>query len=282
MITENRTGYSLSAVPGIRDKKLNGTIVVKIGGSTLGSHDTTLEDIVALQKQGRPVIVIHGGGKLITDWLGKQGVPSNFLRGERVTDKPTLEVATAVLAGLVNKDIVSAINNLGGKAAGISGVDGAVIEGVIKEKEKGYVGVVTKVNTGLVEALLAGGFVPVIAPIGMNSSERAGSDPTTLNYNADVVAGDIAAALKAEILVFLTDVDGISDKEGKVIGKLNPDEAQTLIESGVASGGMIPKIQSCLKALTGNAASRIIDGRRTHALLNELTDARGGTTISLK
>ncbi|NLE09791.1 MAG: acetylglutamate kinase, partial [Dehalococcoidales bacterium] len=105
---------------------MNGTLIVKIGGSTLGSHDTTLEDIVALQKQGKPVVVIHGGGKLITEWLKKQGVPSNFINGERVTDKLTLEVATAVLAGLVNKDIVSTINNLGGKAAGISGVDGSL------------------------------------------------------------------------------------------------------------------------------------------------------------
>ena len=115
---------------------MNKVIVVKIGGATLGSHDTALEDIVALQKQGESVVVVHGGGKLITEWLDKQKVPTNFLRGERVTDKPALEVATAVLAGLVNKDITASINTLGGKAAGISGVDGSVIEGEIEEKEK--------------------------------------------------------------------------------------------------------------------------------------------------
>ncbi len=260
---------------------MNGTLIVKIGGSTLGSHDTTLEDIVALQKQGKPVVVIHGGGKLITEWLKKQGVPSNFINGERVTDKLPLEVATAVLAGLVNKDIVSAINNLGGKAAGISGVDGSLIEGVARDREKGFVGSVTAVNTGILSALLDNGFVPVIAPIGMNWGERTENDPGTLNYNADVVAGEIAAALKAEYLVFLTDVDGISGKDGNVIEKMDRNEAVGLIASGTASGGMIPKIQSCLKAVNAGAVSRIIDGRRAHALLNELTGARSGTTIGL-
>lgn len=253
-------------------------IVVKIGGATLGSHDTALEDIVELQKQGRSVVVVHGGGKLITEWLDKQGVPTHFLRGERVTDKPTLEVATAVLAGLVNKDITAAVNSLGGKAAGISGVDGSVIEGEIKEKEKGYVGAVTRVNTTVLNALLESGFIPVISPIGMNSMKQD-DEPSTLNYNADVVAGEIAAALNAEMLIFLTDVDGISDTEGRALPKLTVDEAKELIESGIASGGMIPKINACLKALTVQASARIIDGRQSHALLNELKNGSGGTKI---
>ena len=254
------------------------TIVVKIGGATLGSHDTALEDIVELQKQGKSVVVVHGGGKLITEWLDKQKVPTNFLRGERVTDKPSLEVATAVLAGLVNKDITASINILGGKAAGISGVDGSVIEGEIKEKEKGFVGVVTKVNTTLLDSLLGSGFIPVISPIGMNSKKQ-GDEPTTLNYNADVIAGEIAAALDAERLIFLTDVDGISDEEGRVLPKLTNKEAKALIESGIASGGMIPKINASLKALTVKASARIIDGRQSHALLNELNGSGGGTKI---
>src|SRR3990170_7619199 len=116
------------------------TILIKIGGSTLGNHDTTIDDIAKLQKEGKSLVVVHGGGKLITEWLQKQGVATKFVQGERVTDKPTLEVATAVLAGLVNKDIVASINNLGGKAVGISGVDGNLIEGKISSKEKGYVG----------------------------------------------------------------------------------------------------------------------------------------------
>lgn len=258
---------------------MSGIIVVKIGGATLGSHDTALEDIAGLQKQGKPVVVVHGGGKLITEWLEKQGVPSSFLRGERVTDKRTLEVATAVLCGLVNKDITSAIIKLGGKAAGISGVDGSVIEGEIREKEKGYVGVVTAVDTGLLEAMLDAGFIPVIAPIGMNGSTVGAGEPATLNYNADVVAGDIAAALKAEKLIFLTDVDGVNGEGGKVIPEMTAEEAKSLIDSGVASGGMIPKISACLKALTANTVTRIIDGRKPHALLNELKGYKGGTTI---
>ncbi len=256
-------------------------IVVKIGGATLGSHDTALEDIVELQKQGKSVIVVHGGGKLITQWLDKQDIPTNFLRGERVTDKPTLEVATAVLAGLVNKDIAAEINHLGGKAVGISGVDGGVIEGKVQEKEKGFVGSVTGVNTTLLTKLVDSGFIPVISPIGMNSARKK-DEPPTLNYNADVVAGEIAAAVGAERLIFLTDVDGVSDSEGKLISNLTTNEARALIKSGVASGGMIPKINACLKALTVNASARIIDGRQSHALLNEINGGEGGTRIGEK
>jgi acetylglutamate kinase len=258
---------------------VSGLIVVKIGGATLGSHDTALEDIVQLQKQGESVVVIHGGGKLITEWLGKQGVPSNFIRGERVTDKPALEVATAVLCGLVNKDITSSIIKLGGKAAGISGVDGSVLEGEVREKEKGYVGFVTKVNTHLLKALLKAGIIPVIAPIGMNSGEMKPGDPATLNYNADIAAGEIAAALSAEKLIFLTDVDGIKDTKGKIMLELTMKQAAELIESGVASGGMIPKIYASLKAITAETKIRIIDGRQPHALLKELETGTGGTTI---
>ena len=258
---------------------MNGIILVKIGGATLGSHDTALEDIVALQKQGKAVVVVHGGGKLITEWLEKQQIPSEFLRGERVTSKPTLEVATAVLSGLVNKDITSAINRLGGKAVGISGVDGSIIEGSIQEKEKGYVGAVKKVNTALLEAIIDAGFIPVIAPIGMNSGVRGPDDPATLNYNADVVAGEIAVALCAEKLIFMTDVSGVSDSEENLIPVMTMRQARALIRSGVASGGMIPKINACLRALTSEAATRIIDGRQPHALLEELSGGKGGTTI---
>ncbi len=257
-------------------------IVVKIGGATLGSHDTTIEDIVELQKRGKAMVVVHGGGKVITDWLAKQGVPTRFVQGERVTDEPTLEVVTAVLAGLVNKDIVASINALNGRAVGISGVDGAVIEGRIAEPEKGYVGAVTRVNTALLEALLSSGFVPVVAPVGFNPFERPTKTPATLNFNADIVAGEIAAAMETERLIFLTDVAGINDRSGKVLPRLSPAEAEALIASGIASGGMIPKVKACLRALSNTSTTCIIDGRQPHALLKEIEKEGGGTVIQAR
>ncbi len=254
-------------------------IVVKIGGSTLGSHDTTIEDIVELQRQGKSLIVVHGGGKIITEWLTKQGISSKFVQGERVTDRPTLEVVTSVLAGLVNKDIVAAINGLGGRAVGISGVDGALIEGRIADKEKGYVGAVTKVNTTILEALLKAAFIPVIATVGLNTFDRPTNAPLTLNFNADVVAGEIAAATGAERLIFLTDVAGVCDGSGKLLPQLSPSEAEALVVSGVASGGMIPKINACLRALSTTPITSIIDGRQPHALLREIEGKGSSGTI---
>jgi acetylglutamate kinase len=254
-------------------------ILVKIGGSTLGSHDTTIEDIVALQKAGKSVVVVHGGGALITEWLKKQGVATSFVQGERVTDRPTLEVATAVLAGLVNKAIVAEIQGRGGRAVGISGVDGNLIEGKIGDINKGYVGVTVKVNTGILEALLADGFVPVIAPIGINAHGRPADAPLTLNFNADVVAGELAAALGAEKLIFLTDVAGVKDGAGRVLSMLSPPEAEALILSGVAAGGMIPKIRACLAATAGGSNTCIIDGRQPHALIEEVKGQISGTVI---
>ncbi len=264
-----------------KQTQMNKIIVVKIGGATLGSHDTAIEDIVALQQQGKALVVVHGGGKLITEWLEKQGIPSKFLRGERVTDKATLEVVTSVLAGLVNKEIVAEINSLGGRAAGISGVDGDLIEGEIREREKGYVGVVTRVNFPLLKTLLESGFIPVIAPVGLNSLDRQAGEPLTLNFNADVVAGEIAAAISAERLIFLTDVAGVSDESGKLLSQLTSSEADALIASGIASGGMIPKIRACLRALSSTSKTCIIDGRKSHALLNEIENSGSGTTIGV-
>lgn len=253
--------------------------VVKIGGATLGNHDTAIEDIVELQRQGKPLVVVHGGGKVITEWLAKQGINSRFVRGERVTDRATLEVVTSVLAGLVNKEIVAAINGRGGQAAGISGVDGAIITGRIKDKEKGYVGEVTEVKTRLLETLTAASFVPVVAPVGLNSSPISAETPATLNFNADIIAGEIAAAVAAAGLIFMTDVAGICDRSGKLLPRLSPGEAEALIASGVADGGMIPKITACLKALSGNVTTSIIDGRQPHALLSMMQGEYNGTTI---
>ena len=253
--------------------------VIKIGGSTFGSRDTTIEDIVTLQKKGKALVVVHGGGSNVTDWLKRQGVATKFVRGERVTDLPTLEVATAVLAGLVNKEITALINVKGGKAVGISGVDGALMESKMKSKEMGYVGEVVKVNTAVLEALLESGFIPVVSPISLYSVERPGDAPAIVNVNGDPIAGDLAVALGAARLVFLTDVAGITGASGVVLSRLSAGEAEAMVAEGVISGGMIPKVNACLRALNAGSISRIIDGRKSHALLKEFDGQDGGTTI---
>jgi acetylglutamate kinase len=254
-------------------------IVIKIGGSTLGSGDTTIDDIVALQKQGVALVVVHGGGSTVTEWLKKLGIGTEFVRGERVTDLPTLEVVTAVLSGLVNKEITAAINLKGGKAVGISGADGALIESKLKDAATGYVGLVEKVNTGLLETLLKGGFIPIVSPISLFSIDRTKGSPALINVNGDPIAGDIAAALGASRLVFLTDVPGINDGSGKLIPRLSVDRAEAMIASGEISGGMIPKVNACLRALKAGVVARIIDGRKPYALLGEIEGDVGGTTI---
>ena len=258
---------------------MKNVIVVKIGGSTFGSGDTTIEDIVALQKQGKPLVVVHGGGNAVTDWLKRQGAATKFVRGERITDKLTLEVATAVLSGLVNKEITAAISVRGGRACGISGADGALIESRVKDPDMGYVGAVVKVNPAVLEALLKAGFVPVVSPVSLYAVDRPGDAPLLVNVNGDPVAGDIAAALKAARLVFLTDVAGIAGASGQVLSRLSESEAEALIASGVIAGGMIPKVTACLKALKAGAIARIIDGRKPHALWREIESGDGGTEI---
>ena len=254
-------------------------IVIKIGGSTFGSGDTTIDDIVALQKKGLALIVVHGGGSTVTDWLKKQGVTTKFIRGERVTDLSGLQVAAAVLAGLVNKEITAAVNLRGGQAVGISGVDGALIESKVKDRDMGYVGSVEKVNADLLKALLDDGFVTVVSPVSLYSLDRPADAPGIINVNSDPVAGHIAAALGAKRLVFLTDVAGVKDKSGKLISLLSARQAEAMLASGEISGGMIPKVNACLQALNAGSVARIIDGRKSHALLQEIDGGEGGTTI---
>lgn len=254
-------------------------IVVKIGSVALSPEDTSIDDIVALQKQGRQIIVTHGGGKLISKWLEKQGLATRFVHGERVTDQASLEVVIAVLAGLVNKEIVSSIQNRGGQAIGISGIDGGLIQANIKNAELGYVGTITKVNTTPLEVLLKAGYIPVVSPISLHPVPEARE--MGLNINADDVAAEIAAAVGAERLIFLTDVAGVCDPSGKLLPQLSAEEAEALIASGVASGGMIPKIRACLKALASAATTCIIDGRQPRALLREIEDGGSGTKIIL-
>lgn len=257
----------------------NEVIVVKIGSVALSPEDTSVDDIVALQKQGRQMIVTHGGGKLVSKWLEKQGLATKFIRGERVTDQVSLDVVIAVLAGLVNKEIVSSIQNRSGWAIGISGIDGGLIRASIKNAELGYVGNVTKINTAPLKLLLEAGYIPVVSPISMHPVPEARE--MGLNINADDVAAEIAAAVGAQKLILLTDVAGVCDLSGEVLRRLTPDEAENLIASGVISGGMIPKVKACLKALANTATACIIDGRQPYALLREIEGNNSGTTISI-
>lgn len=247
-------------------------LFVKIGGSTLGSHDTTLADLVRLQRDGYTPVVVHGGGKTITDWLGRYGVTTRFVRGLRVTDSDSLKVAVAVLAGLVNKELVARINSLGGRAIGFCGADGRLIEARVKDPELGFVGDVVRFNLELVRAVMGAGYMPVIAPVGLAETldGAKGEMSSLLNINADTVAGDLAAALGGERLVFLTDVEGILDRSGAVVPSLDEGKAQELMAAGVISGGMLPKVEACLRALAGVRSASIVDGRKEHALLDDM------------
>jgi len=256
-------------------------VVVKIGGSTLGSHDTTLEDLVELQKQGKSLVAVHGGAKVSSEWLARLGIPTSFVNGLRVTDAETLKVVAAALGGLVNKELVVAIQALGGRAVGLSGCDGNLLWASVKSPEMGYVGEITAVDPTPLILLLKAGYMPVVAPISFGSVEGR---VTLLNVNGDTAAGEIAAALAAEKLIFLTDVDGIHDGSGQVVPRLNLAEAKDMVISGVASGGMIPKIEASLRALTTAKVVRIINGRVAGALRDDISaKARqkksGGTTI---
>lgn len=253
--------------------------VIKIGGSTFGSGDTTVEDLVALQKGGQRLVVVHGGGNTITEWLKRFGIVTRFVRGERVTDLETLRVATAVLAGLANKEIVGAINEKGGRAVGICGADGALIRGSMKNPELGYVGEVAEIEPAIIYHLIEADFLPVISPIGLFAVGRPPDAPVLLNINGDPVAGEIAMAVHAARLIFLTDVAGLIDGRGKVLPDLIEPEARKLMAEGVVSGGMIPKIEACLRALQAGTVARIIDGRIPHALLAEFEEPQGGTTF---
>ncbi|MCX6021087.1 MAG: acetylglutamate kinase [Chloroflexi bacterium] len=253
------------------------TLVVKIGGSTLGSHDTTLEDVVALQREGRPPIVVHGGGAVITEWLKIHNIPTRFVRGLRVTDAESVKIVTAVLSGLVNKELVAAITALGGRAVGLSGADGGMLEARLRDPELGYVGDIERVNLDVINAVLAAGFIPVISPVSLGHDGEG--QTCLLNINADTAAGEIAAALPAERLVFMTDVAGVMDGDGKLIERLTPDAATALIASGTASGGMIPKLEACLRAAGAGADARIIDGREGHALLGLLAARVVGAAV---
>jgi len=254
-------------------------VVAKIGGSTLGSHDTALSDVVELQRRGLRPVVVHGGGAMISDWLARDHVPTRFEGGLRVTDQASLELVVAVLAGVVNKQIVASIFALGGQAVGLSGADGGLLRARLLDERLGFVGEVTGVDASLITALLDDRSVPVIAPIALNWE---GEQPTAqlLNINADTAAGVIAIAIGARWLVVLTDVPGVRTGNGAIASRLPSGQAEMLIESGVIEGGMIPKVQSCRAAARAGCESVIVDGREEHTLLRTIEGQMSGTTIA--
>jgi len=281
----------IESLPYIR--KFSGkTFVIKYGGAAMVDEklkDAFAQDIVLLNLIGINPVIVHGGGPKINKTMEKMGKTPIFIQGQRVTDEETIDIVEMVLGGLINKQIVSLINNHGGLAVGLSGKDGNLIEakkkiinkmspdtGVPEIIDLGLVGEVVKINPKILVSIDESGFIPVIAPI------SAGPKNETLNINADYVAGEIASALNAEKLILLTDVEGIKDKKDKLISSLSAKKIKTLISNKTISGGMLPKVQACQNALDGNVRkTHIIDGRVPHALLLEIFTETGiGTEIT--
>jgi acetylglutamate kinase len=255
---------------------MNPITVVKIGGSTLGQHDTTLDDLAALYRDGERLVVVHGGGATITEWLAMHGVESRFVRGLRATDAAALDVVVAVLAGLVNKQLVAELLSRGAPAIGITGADDALVRARRYDHELGLVGQLTTIDAEALTELADGGIV-VLAPIAVESEGEA-LRAQLLNVNADTMAGAVAAALKASRLVFLTDVDGVLDAGGALVDELTPEGARELIASGAVEGGMTPKVEAACQAAAAGVSARIVDGREAGALARAV-DGYGGTAI---
>ncbi|MGN0938397.1 MAG: acetylglutamate kinase [Selenomonas sp.] len=289
--SEDKAAILVDALPYIQEF-YGKTVVIKYGGNAMVSDDLkekVMEDIALLKYIGVRPVIIHGGGPEITGFLKKVGKETSFVSGLRVTDEETVEIAEMVLDGKVNSEIVNLLNHRGVKAVGISGKDAGLIRAKKKlatvydgdDKKKvdiGYVGQVEDVDTGILDDLLEGGYIPVIAPIGVDE------DGMSYNINADYVAAEIAGALHAEKLLLLTDIEGVyKDYHDKTtfLSSLTQSEAREYIKTGVISGGMIPKIEACLRALDAGAGkSHIIDGRLPHAILLELLTSKGiGTQV---
>ena len=258
--------------------------VVKIGGSTLGRHDTSLDDLAALHKDGHRFVVVHGGGATVTEWLAQHKVEARFVRGLRVTDERALAVVVAVLGGLVNKRLVAQLQARGVRAVGLSGADRGVLRARRYDPELGFVGEIVAVDGDTLRAD-AERDVVVLAPIALEVEGEA-VRPQLLNVNADTAAGEIAAALPAQRLIFLTDVPGVSDAAGAVRPRLSVAEARELLDNGTVSGGMIPKVQASLRANVRGVPAVIADGRQPgflRALLGEAPEGQAapatGTSI---
>ena len=267
----------IEALPYI--KKFYGkTIVIKYGGHAMENEelkDSFAQDIVLMKFIGINPVIVHGGGPQIDDMLKRLGKKSEFKRGLRVTDAETMEIVEMVLVGKVNKEIVSLINQHGGQAVGLSGRDGGLIKAKKVKADIGRVGEVDRINPQVIESLDDSKFIPVIAPVG------EGEDGKAYNINADLAAGKIASALKAEKFILLTDVEGVLDNNKKLISTLDAKEASKAIKKGVIAGGMIPKVECCLDAVKeGVGKAHIVDGRIKHAILLEIfTDKGIGTEI---
>lgn len=253
-------------------------VVIKFGGNAMGDDDAMASfarDIVLLRQVRVNPVVVHGGGPMINEMLGKLGITSDFVGGKRVTDAATIEVVEMVLSGLVNKRIVQAINAQGGKAVGLSGKDAGLITCDPADPTLGFVGEPNEVNPDVLTNLFADDMIPVVAPLG------AGRNGETFNINGDTAAGAIAAALKADRLLLLTDVAGVKDASGEIVTALSAAEVETMTAEGVIAGGMIPKTETALKAVrNGVRACTIVDGRVPNAVLLELfTDHGAGSMI---
>jgi acetylglutamate kinase len=287
-----KAGTLIEALPYIRTFR-GKTFVIKYGGNAMVDESLKqgfARDVVLLSYIGINLVIVHGGGPQIGKIMERMGKKPSFVSGQRVTDEETMDIVEMVLGGKINKEIVNLISQAGGKAVGLTGKDGGLIRAkkllMTKKSEDtgetelidiGLVGEVQEVDPGTLVALEQAGFIPVIAPVG------AGAKGETYNINADLVAGAVAGALKAEKLILLTDQAGILDKDGKLIPTLNKKKVETMVKAGTISGGMLPKTKSCFEALdAGCSKVHIIDGRVPHALLLEIFTKEGvGTEITL-
>jgi acetylglutamate kinase len=271
----NRAQVLVEALPYI--KRFHGqVVVVKVGGNAIDQRkEETLLDIVLLRYVGMLPVLVHGGGPEITALSERLGIKSEFRNGLRVTDAATMDVVKMVLTGKVNPDIVAALNRLGGQSVGMSGEDGPSIIAEKLDENLGFVGRVTQINPEPITALIERGYIPVVASVGL------GYDGYAYNINADTVAAEIAVALGAAKLILMTDVSGILDAGGQVLNQLNRESAARLVTEGVVSGGMIPKLEACLRSLDAVPQAHVIDGRVAHSLLLELfTEAGIGTMVT--
>ncbi len=254
-------------------------VVVKFGGNAMGDDAAMAEfarDIVLMRQVGVNPVVVHGGGPMINEMLDKLGIKSQFVRGKRVTDKATVQVVEMILSGLVNKRIVQAIMDAGGRAVGISGKDDDLMVCVADDPELGYVGRPVEMNVQVLRDLYGAGIIPVVAPVATGMA-----DNETFNVNGDTAAGAIAGALQADRLLLLTDVSGVKNAAGEVMTQISPEEVRQMIRDGVIAGGMIPKTETAIAAVeAGTRAVTILDGRIPNACLLELfTDHGAGSQI---